>query len=113
MERLIQEIHRLDQDICSILSKNPRSNEDEQVLEYKRQRLARKEQELKEKEERKEQELKEERDYQRKVTEDKARLELTGALSVFLALECRYLICFLHSASCKTRYYGKLCPETR
>ncbi len=99
MERLVQEIHVLDQDICSILSKNPRSTDDEQLLEYKRQRLASKEQELKEKE-------KEETDYQRKV-------ELTGALSVFLALKCRYLICVLHSASCKTRYYGKLCPETR
>ncbi len=96
MERLVREIEGLDQDICSILSKNPFSREDEKVLEFKRQRLATKEQELKEKEE-------EERDYQRKVT---------GAQSVFLALECRYLIWFIHSILCKARYYGKLCPET-
>ena len=79
LKRLETEIDRLDQDICSILLKNPRSREDDLVLEHKRLRLAEARKELKEEED-------DEKEYQRKVADAKALLELKGALSVFLAL---------------------------
>jgi hypothetical protein len=75
MDHLQAEINRLDQDICSILSKNPRSSGDDEVLVFKKQRLA---DQLKA--------LAEERDFQRELTRLKLQSELTGALSIFRLL---------------------------
>ena len=84
IDRLREEIARLDQEICSILTKKPRSTDDDDILQYKKQRLAEarneereiereereyKRQQEKEREEReyKRQQEKEDKEYERKM----------------------------------------------